>query len=84
MCCPPSSPKFGTYNVASSAPFRRIPYTTSMETYGSDKPDLRDLDPARTTSLFADSDFEALKGQTVKMVDISDCTPDPASRSKSC
>ena len=72
---PPIFAKFGTYNVASSAPFRRIPYTTSMETYGSDKPDLRiDLTCKNVTSLFADSDFEALKGQTVKMVDISDCT----------
>ena len=72
---PPIFAKFGTYNVASSAPFRRIPYTTSMETYGSDKPDLRiDLTCKNVTDLFADSDFEALKGQTVKMVDISDCT----------
>ena len=72
---PPIFARFGTYNVASSAPFRRIPYTTSMETYGSDKPDLRiDLTCKNVTSLFADSDFEALKGQTVKMVDISDCT----------
>ena len=72
---PPIFAKFGTYNVASSAPFRRIPYTTSMETYGSDKPDLRiDLTCKNVTGLFADSDFEALKGQTVKMVDISDCT----------
>ena len=72
---PPIFAKFGTYNVASSAPFRRIPYNTSMETYGSDKPDLRiDLTCKNVTDLFADSDFEALKGQTVKMVDISDCT----------
>ena len=72
---PPIFAKFGTYNVASSAPFRRIPYTTSMETYGSDKPDLRiDLTCKNVSDLFADSDFEALKGQTVKMVDISDCT----------
>ena len=72
---PPIFAKFGTYNVASSAPFRRIPYTTSMETYGSDKPDLRiDLTCKNVTSLFADSEFEALKGQTVKMVDITNCT----------
>ena len=72
---PPIFAKFGTYNVASSAPFRRIAYNDAMETYGSDKPDLRiDLTCKNVTSLFADSDFEALKGQTVKMVDISDCT----------
>ena len=72
---PPIFAKFGTYNVASTAPFRRIPYNTAMETYGSDKPDLRiDLKCKNVTSLFADSEFEALKGQTVKMVDITNCT----------
>ena len=40
-CLPPIFAKFGTYNVASSAPFRRIAYRDAMETYGSDKPDLR-------------------------------------------
>ena len=72
---PPIFAKFGTYNVASSAPFRRIAYRDAMETYGSDKPDLRiDLTCKNVTSLFADSEFEALKGQTVKMVDITNCT----------
>ena len=72
---PPIFAKFGTYSVASSAPFRRIPYLESMETYGSDKPDLRiDLTCKNVTKLFENSDFDALKGQTVKMVDITDCT----------
>ena len=72
---PPIFAKFGTYNVASSAPFRRIAYNDAMEAYGSDKPDLRiDLTCKNVTSLFADSEFEALKGQTVKMVDITNCT----------
>ena len=72
---PPIFAKFGTYNVASSAPFRRIAYNDAMETYGSDKPDLRiGLTCKNVTSLFADSEFEALKGQTVKMVDITNCT----------
>ena len=72
---PPIFAKFGTYNVASSAPFRRIPYNTAMETYGSDKPDLRiDLTCKNVTSLFASCEFDALRGQTVKMVDISECT----------
>ena len=72
---PPIFAKFGTYNVASSAPFRRIPYNTAMETYGSDKPDLRiDLTCKNVSALFESSEFEALRGQTVKMVDITDCT----------
>ena len=71
---PPIFAKFGTYNVASSAPFRRIAYRDAMETYGSDKPDLRiDLTCKNVTSLFAESEFEALRGQTVKMVPVSDC-----------
>ena len=71
---PPIFAKFGTYNVASSAPFRRIAYRDAMETYGSDKPDLRiDLTFKNVTSLFAESEFEALRGQTVKMVPVSDC-----------
>ena len=71
---PPIFAKFGTYNVASSAPFRRIAYRDAMETYGSDKPDLRiDLTCKNVTFLFTESEFEALRGQTVKMVPVSDC-----------
>ena len=71
---PPIFAKYGTYNVASAAPFRRIPYRTAMDVYGSDKPDLRiDLTAKDMTALFTDCEFEALCGQTVKMVDISDC-----------
>lgn len=72
---PPIFAKFGTYDIASAAPFRRIPYNTALETYGSDKPDLRiDLTCKNVTHLFENSEFEPLRGQTVKMVDISDCT----------
>ena len=71
---PPIFAKFGTYDIASAAPFRRIPYNTALETYGSDKPDLRiDLTCKNVTHLFENSEFEPLRGQTVKMVDISDC-----------
>ena len=72
---PPIFAKYGTYNVASSAPFTRIPYREALETYGSDKPDLRiDLRAKDISELFAESEFEPLRGQTVKAIAISDCT----------
>ena len=71
---PPIFAKYGKYNVASSAPFRRIGYTEALETYGSDKPDLRiDLTAKTVSDLFTDSEFEPFKAQTVKAVPISDC-----------
>ena len=72
---PPIFAKYGKYDIASQPPFRRIPYNTALATYGSDKPDLRiDLTCKDVTSLFADSEFDAFRGQTVKMVDVTDCT----------
>ena len=38
---PPIFAKYGAYNLASEAPFRRIAYNDSLELYGTDKPDLR-------------------------------------------
>ena len=72
---PPVFEKYGTYSVSSPAPFRRIKYLDALENYGSDKPDLRiDLTAKDISSLFTECEFEALKGQTVKAVDISNCT----------
>ncbi|MBP0970209.1 MAG: aspartate--tRNA ligase [Oscillospiraceae bacterium] len=72
---PPVFEKFGTYNISSPAPFRRIKYLDALENYGSDKPDLRiDLTAKDVSSLFAESEFEPLRGKTVKAVDISNCT----------
>ena len=72
---PPIFAKYGKYNIASRPPFRRIPYLTALEVYGSDKPDLRiDLTATNISSLFENSEFEPLRGQTVKAVAISDCT----------
>ena len=55
---PPIFAKYGTYNIASSAPFRRIPYRQAMEEYGSDKPDLRiDLKVQDVTELLSGIGF---------------------------
>ncbi|MCF0136115.1 MAG: aspartate--tRNA ligase [Lachnospiraceae bacterium] len=71
---PPIFAKFGKYNIASSAPFRRIAYLDALETYGSDKPDLRiDLTAKDISDLFAGSEFEPLKDKKVKAVDITGC-----------
>ena len=72
---PPIFAKYGTYNIASSAPFRRIPYLESMETYGSDKPDLRiDLVLQDMTALVRGSDFGPFaEGNTVKAIVVHDC-----------
>ncbi len=72
---PPVFAKYGTYNIASSAPFRRIPYMESMETYGSDKPDLRiDLVCRDVTELVGDCGFGPFEGNTVKAVVVTDMT----------
>ena len=72
---PPIFAKYGTYNVASTAPFRRIPYLEAMETYGSDKPDLRiDLTVQDITALVSGVDFAPFaEGNTVKAIVVSDC-----------
>ena len=71
---PPIFAKYGKYNIASQPPFRRIAYLDALEIYGSDKPDLRiDLTSTTVSELFADSEFEAFRGRTVKAVPISSC-----------
>ena len=69
---PPVFAKYGAYDTASSAPFLRIPYAEAMETYGTDKPDLRiDLTVTDATGLLADCGFEPFAGNTVKAVVVS-------------
>ncbi len=50
-------------------PFVRIPYLEAMEKYGIDKPDLRNpLIIQDATELFENTDFNAFKGKTVKII----------------
>jgi len=72
---PPIFARFGTYDVASSAPFKRIPYLESMELYGSDKPDLRiDLTLQDMTALVKGSEFGPFaEGNTVKAIVVDKC-----------
>jgi aspartyl-tRNA synthetase len=72
---PPVFAKYGAYDVASSAPFRRIAYNDAMERYGSDKPDLRiDLECRDITQLVRGMDFPPFaEGNEVKAVVVSGC-----------
>ena len=71
---PPIFAKYGKYNIASSAPFTRIPYLQAMDEFGSDKPDLRiDLRVTDVTDELESCGFEPFKGNVVKAVPVSDC-----------
>ena len=66
---PPIFAKYGKYNVASQAPFTRIPYLEAMDRYGTDKPDLRiDLTLTDATGLLAGCGFPPFEHQTVKAI----------------
>ena len=70
---PPIFAKYGTYNVASQPPVRRIGYAEAMETYGSDKPDLRiDLTVQDATELLSGCGFGPFEGNTVKAIVVTD------------
>ncbi len=72
---PPIFAKYGKYDIASSAPFKRIGFLEAMDKYGSDKPDLRiDLELQDMTELVSGIDFAPFaEGNTVKAVVVSDC-----------
>ena len=72
---PPIFAQYGMYNIASSAPFRRIAYNDALENYGSDKPDLRiDLLIKDITALVSGTEFGPFaEGNTVKAIAVSDC-----------
>ena len=66
---PPIFAKYGAYDIASPAPFVRIPYLEAMDKYGSDKPDLRiDLTVTDATDLLAGCGFGPFEGNTVKTI----------------
>lgn len=72
---PPIFAKYGTYDIASEAPFVRIGYEESMEKYGSDKPDLRiDLVVEDITELVQGTEFPPFaEGNAVKAIVVSGC-----------
>ena len=66
---PPIFAKYGKYDIASKAPFVRIPYLEAMDKYGTDKPDLRnDLTLTDATELLAGCGFAPFEGNTVKAI----------------
>ena len=70
---PPIFAKYGAYDIASAAPFKRIGFEESMEIYGSDKPDLRiDLTVQDATALLGEIGFGPFEGNTVKAIVVSD------------
>ena len=73
---PPIFARYGKYDIASAAPFRRIPYLEALEKYGTDKPDLRiDLTVEDISDLVRGTEFAPFaEGNTVKAVVVSDCS----------
>lgn len=61
--------KHFTSKKVDEGPFRRIPYKEAMETYGTDKPDLRNpLIIQDVTEIFKNTEFNGFKGKTIKAI----------------
>ena len=64
--------KYGIYKSASSVPFKRITYKDALETYGSDKPDLRiDLTLKDISDIASKTEFADFKDTYVTAVNVS-------------
>ena len=60
------------------APFKRIPFKEAMEKYGTDKPDLRNpLVIEDATEIFKDTEFNAFKGKTIKVIKTDNMSDKP-------
>ncbi len=69
---PPVFAKFSGWE-ADKPPFKRIPYLEALETYGSDKPDLRNpLTVQDITDLMQGIGFNAVEGKIVKAIAVHD------------
>ncbi|MCL2383741.1 MAG: aspartate--tRNA ligase, partial [Oscillospiraceae bacterium] len=60
--------------------FRRIPFKQAMLDYGTDKPDLRNpLMIKDVSEVFQSTEFNAFKGKTVRVINVSGCSDQPRS-----
>ncbi len=67
--------KFGKFKRVAQAPWRHIPYNEAMESYGSDKPDLRiDLEIQDISAIVQGCGFGPFEGATVKAVAVDNFT----------
>jgi aspartyl-tRNA synthetase len=72
-------PEFSSWPMT-PAPFQRIPYKESLLKYGTDKPDLRiPIEIKDLTPLFANSEFKAFAGKTVRAMAVPKAFDQPRS-----
>ncbi len=75
---PPLFKTFSGKTKIDEGPFVRIAYEEAMEKYGIDKPDLRNpLIIQDISEIFKDTDFNAFKGQTIKVIVVPEGAKQP-------